>query len=112
MLPSWCDDTIVISRPKKVNSRGSLIDDWSNPTQTTVNGCSVQPSSTSLSMDGRVLGITDSWTAYLPSGTDVKEGDRVTFNGQTFVINGAPEPRHSPMGRISGIQLNLKRWSG
>ena len=112
MLPSWANDTIVIKRPKKVDSRGSKIDDWTQATSTTVNGCTVQPASTSLSMDGRVLGISDGWTAYVPPGTDVKEGDRVVFNSETFVINGAPRVWNSPTGRVSAIQLNLMRWSG
>ena len=111
-LPSWASDSITVLRPKKVNSRGSLIDDWTQATSSTVNGCSVQPASTSLSMDGRVLGISDGWTAYLPPGSDVKEGDRIIFNSETFVIDGAPRAWTSPTGAVSAIQLNLKRWSG
>lgn len=111
-LPSWASDSIVLLRPKTTTSRGSTIFDWTKPTETTVNGCSMQPASTSLSLDGRVLGITDGWTAYLPPGTDVKDGDRVKFNNETFEIDGAPRVWTSPTGAVSAIQLNLKRWSG
>ena len=111
-LPSWANDTITIKRPKKVESRGSLIDDWVHATSSNVTGCSMQPASTSLSMDGRVLGVSDGWTCYVPPGTDVKEGDRIVFGSDIFVINGAPRVWTSPTGRVSAIQLNLMRWSG
>ena len=111
-LPSWASDSVVIIRPATTTSRGSTIFDWSNATEKTVNGCSVQPASTSLSEDGRVLGISDGWTAYLPPNTDVKEGDRVRFNGETYTIKGAPRVWNSATGAVSAIQLNLQRWSG
>ena len=111
-LPSWASDSVKIVRPAETTSRGSTIYDWTKATETTVTGCSVQPASTSLSLDGRVLGITDGWTAYLPPGTDVKDGDRVKFNNETFEIDGAPRVWTSPTGAVSAIQLNLKRWSG
>ena len=76
-----------------------------------MTGCSIQPASTSLSQDGRILGIADGWTAYVPEGTDVKAGDRIEFDGQIFEINGAPRKWTGPT-RTSHIQLNLKRWEG
>ena len=71
----------------------------------------MQPASTSLSQDGRVLGINDGWTAYVPEGTDAKAGDRIEFDGQTFEINGAPRKWTGP-SRTSHIQLNLVRREG
>lgn len=111
-LPQWAVDSVTIVRPATTTSRGSTVPDWERATQTTVSGCSVQPAGTSLSQDGRVLGITDGWTAYVPPGTDVKEGDRIVFNGETYTLNGAPRVWNSPTGRVSVIQLNLQRWSG
>lgn len=111
MLPSWANQTIVRMRPTLKDSRGSMIPDWTKPDQLTISGCSVQPSSTSLSQDGRVLGISDSWTAYLPEGSDVKEGDRIVFDGMTFTINGEPRKWTAAFTR-SNIQLNLTRWHG
>lgn len=112
MLPSWASDSITILRPATTTSRGSTISDWTRATSTNVGGCSVQPASTSLSQDGRVLGIADGWTAYIPPGTDVKAGDRIVYNGETYTINGEPRAWTSPTGRVTHIQLNLQRWSG
>lgn len=113
MLPSFCKQTIVVIRPGVKESRGSSIPDWSPEkiTKKTINGCSVQPASTSLSMDGRVLGISEGWTAYLPEGSDVQAGDHIEFEGETYVINGEPKKWTGAFTR-SNIQLNLVRWEG
>lgn len=111
MLPSWAKQTIIVYRPATKTVRGSTVPDWDNATKTTVNGCSVQPASTSLSLDGRVLGLSDGWTAYVPEGTDVKAGDHIEFDGQIYEINGEPRVWTGAFTR-SNIQLNLIRWEG
>ena len=111
MLPSFCKQSIVVVRPGTKTSRGSTIPDWSTATRRTIDGCSVQPASTSLSMDGRVLGISEGWTAYLPEDADVQAGDRVEFGGETYAINGEPKRWTGAFTR-SNIQLNLVRWEG
>lgn len=113
MLPSFAKQTIKVIRPSTKTVRGSVVPDWSEDkvTKTTVNGCSVQPASTSLSLDGRVLGLSDGWTAYVPEGTDVKAGDHIEFDGQTYEINGEPRIWTGAFTR-SNIQLNLIRWGG
>ena len=48
MLPSFATQTITIIRPTFVDERGSLVPDWDNPEKTIkVDGCSVQPATTS-----------------------------------------------------------------
>lgn len=112
MLPSFCNQSIKVVRAKKTTtSRGSEVPDWTDTTTTTVTGCSIQPASTSLSLDGRILGISDGWTAYVPEGTDVKAGDRIDFDGESYAINGEPRKWTGP-SRTSHIQLNLVRWEG
>lgn len=113
MLPSFATDSIVRVRPGTTTERGSTVPDWSTDkvTKLTIGGCSVQPASTSLSQDGRVLGISDGWTAYLPEGSDVQAGDHIEWDGNTYEING--EPRKWPgASRCAHIQLNLTRWEG
>ena len=112
MLPSWCSQTITIVKPGTTTSRGSTVYDWEHPVSSTdINGCSVQPASTGLSQDGRVLGIYDGWTVYISEGTDVKAGDHIEFEGETYAINGEPRKWTGP-SRTSHIQLNLVRWEG
>ena len=113
MLPTFCRQTVTRIRPGTKTSRGSTILDWSEDkvSKLVIEGCSVQPATTSLSQDGRVLGINEQWTAYLPEGSDVKAGDRILFDGETYEINGEPK-KWTGAARLSNIQLNLTRWEG
>ena len=111
-IPSWCDQEVTILRPGTTTSRGSTVYDWSSPQSWMVDNCSVQPASTGLSQDGRVLGISEGFTVYLPPGTDVEAGDRVVFEGETYTIIGKPKTWKSATGRASHIQLSIERWSG
>lgn len=113
MLPSFSRQSIVRVRPGTTTSRGSTVPDWSSDKvkTLTIDGCSIQPASTGLSQDGRVLGISDGLTAYLPEGVDVQAGDHIEFGGNTYEINGEPRVWTGPL-RTSHIQLNLVRWEG
>lgn len=112
MLPSWTNESVTRIRPSVKEVRGSAVPDWSNPNELQISGCSVQPSSTNLSQDGRVQGITDGFTCYIPPGSDVKAGDRISYGGNLYTINGDPQSWKSPTGRVSHIQLQLERWRG
>ena len=112
MLPSFANQTITVVRAKTTtSSRRSEVPDWANTEKTTVTGCSIQPASTSLSQDGRILGIADGWTAYVPEGTDVQAGDHIELDGESYAINGEPRKWTGP-SRTSHIHLNLDRWEG
>ena len=112
MLLSFYKQTVTRIRPKTKEVRGSTIPDWSDVDSLDIPGCSVQPASTSLSQDGRVLGIIDGVTCYMPADADVQAGDRIVFKGKTYTINGDPRDWPSATGRLDHIQLNLERWSG
>lgn len=113
MLPFFCKQEITRVRPGTKSERGSAVPDWSTDkvNTLTIKGCSVQPAATSLSMDGRVLGINEQWTAYLPEGSDVIAGDHIIFDGKTYEINGDPKEWTGAFTR-SHVQLNLTRWEG
>lgn len=113
MLPYFCRQTITRIRPGTKTERGSEVPDWSPGAVSVLEipGCSVQPVATSLSLDGRVLGVSESFTAYIPENSDVKAGDHIEFDGDTFEING--EPKNWPgVFNLSHMQLNLVRWEG
>ena len=113
MLLSFFRQTVTRIRPAVKESRGSEIPDWENTTDIIeIPGCSMQPASTSLSQDGRVLGISDGYTCYMPADADVQAGDHIVFRGKTYAINGDPRDWPSATGRLDHIQLNLVRWQG
>jgi len=111
MLSFW-KQSVTRKRPGTTTERGQTVPDWSNASSLIIKGCSVQPATTSLDQDGRILGITDGFTAYLPAGSDVIAGDHIIFNGKEYTIDGEPRPWLSPSGRVDHIQLNLMRWQG
>ena len=112
MLPSWASETVIRLRPATRIVRGSPILDWNNPEQMEISGCSIQPASTTLTQDGRIQGISEGYTCYLPPGSDVRAGDRIRFDENDYTINGEPENWKSPTGRVSSMQLHLERWRG
>ena len=114
MLPSFCLQEITRVRPgTTTDSRGSVIPDWSEDhiNKLVIKGCSIQPAATSTSEDGRVLGISEQLTAYLPEGSDVKAGDRILYGSDTYEINGEPKV-WTAAASLSNIQLTLQRWEG
>jgi hypothetical protein len=112
MIPSWANQTVTIIRPGVKIERGSEVPDWTNTWEKDVSGCSFQPAASTLSQDGRVLGVFDGDTCYMPPGTDVREGDRIEFDGNVYTINGTPRVWKSATGRASHVQVNLQRWCG
>ena len=111
MLPSFCTEDVIRIRPGTKEERGSIVPDWSNPDRLLIEGCSVQPSATTLSQDGRVLGISENMTAYLPEDADVEAGDHIEYDGKEYTIVGEPKTWYAPLNR-SNIQLNLALWRG
>lgn len=111
MLPSFANQSVTRIRPTTKTTRGSNVPDWDNPDRLVISGCSVQPASTDLFQDGRVLGILDGMTCYTPPGADVQEGDRIEFDGNVYTIDGAPR-KWPAAGNLAHTQLRLVRWSG
>ena len=110
-VQSFWTQSITRLRPGTKTERGSTVPDWTSPSAKVINGCSVQPSGTSLSQDGRVLGVTDGLTVYAPVDADVRAGDRISYGGNVYTING--DPLIWPgVARMQHIQLNLTRWRG
>lgn len=111
-ISSFARQTVTRLRPKTKTERGSTIFDWSNPDELQISGCSVQPAGTTLSEDGRVLGISEGITVYLPNGSDVLAGDRIRYSGNDYTIQGEPKIWVSATGRLDSVQLNCERWHG
>ena len=108
---SFWRQTIKRLRPGTTTERGSTVYDWSKPDELEIPECSVQPASTSLSQDGRILGVQDGLTVYAPVDADVKAGDRIQFGDAVYTINGDPLVWPG-VSRMQHIQLNLQRWRG
>ena len=71
----------------------------------------MQPASTSLSEDGRVLGISDLYTLFAPPNADIQAGDRIEFNGKVYTIDGDVRIQPSALN-LDHIQVTLRRYDG
>ena len=111
MLQSFWRQSITRLRPGTKTERGSTVYEWSNPESKVIPECSVQPTTTSLSQDGRVQGVMDGLVVYAPVDADVKAGDRIQFGNDVYTLNGDPLVWPGA-GKLAHIQLNLQRWSG
>lgn len=110
LLPFW-HQSIERIRPGEKEERGSTIPDWDNSSTATIEHCLVQPGTTILSQDGRVLGIQDGLTVCAPADADIKEGDRIRYDGDVYIIDGRPLVWKN-VGRLEHMKLNLQRWTG
>jgi hypothetical protein len=112
MIPSFCNQTITRLRPSTKESRGTIIPDWSNPTSKDITPVSVQPAQSTISLDGRVLGLSDAYTVYCNVDDDVLVGDRIIYDGKTFQVNEEPRVWHSPTGKVTNKQFTMIRYKG
>lgn len=61
--------------------------DWTTPTETEVDGCSVQPASTEeFTVDRDTFLVR--WLLYAPGDADVRATDRIRWNDQTYDVDG------------------------
>lgn len=99
-------------RPGIRTVRGSDMPDWENADRLVISQCSVQPSTTTLDQEGRVLGISEGMNAYLPPEADVLASDRIEYEGDVYIIDGEPKRQKSASGNLNHIALSLRRWRG
>lgn len=110
-MPTWGLVTIVVARPGKRVSRGTEVADWSNPTKAPVGGCWVGNPQTSTDKTQTAMPATSRATLYLPPGADVRKGDKVTYAGRDYAVDGEPMAYPSPLGGVDHIEVPLVDWS-
>lgn len=112
MVVSFWRQSVTRVRPAVKKVRGTDVPDWENPDRLTIEHCSVQPSTTALEQEGRVLGISEGMNAYMPPSADVQAGDRIEYEGGVYLIDGEPKRMNSASGNLTHIALSLRRWRG
>lgn len=112
MLPSFCRKAVTVERAPLVDSRGTLVRDWSAAVPHEIAGCSVQPATGGTAWADIRQGVTVRAVLYAPPGSDIQVGDRIVYEGRRYSIEGAPLPWESPTGRVSHIECALIDWEG
>lgn len=112
-LPSFCKQIVVRVRPGSKTVRGTPVPDWDQADRTRISGCSLQELTTG-SADGvrRTNAVVVGARLYAPLGSDIRDGDRIEFDGQTWDVDGHPLPKHSPTGAVSHLAVVLTTHRG
>lgn len=110
MLPSFCRKSVTVERAPLVSLRGTEVRDWTNSVTHAEGGCDVQPASSSTTWANLGSPSTVRLTLRMPPGADIETGDRVTVDGTTYAVEGAPHEWTSPSGAVTHIEVQLADW--
>lgn len=111
MVLSFFKDTVTILRAPASIKNGMEVRDWTQAAEHTISNVQVAAPSTSRDFD-RTLNTSDRRTLRAKYDADIKAGDRVVWNGDTYEIDGEVFHTKSPTGRVSSTRCSLVRWSG
>lgn len=102
-------ETVTVVRPPGT-------DDWGDPipgsgTETAVEGCMVQPRTSTELVDGHDTVIIG-FTVWMPPGTDVQPTDLIRYLGREYAVNGQPFRWRDFDGIEDHVQVELETVSG
>lgn len=109
---SFMKDSVTVLRASLSSKNGMECFDWDNASQTTLYNVQVVAQSTSRDFADRTLNNSDRRTLRATYNADIKAGDRVIWNGETYDIEGEVFHTKSPTGRVSSTRCTLVRWDG
>lgn len=76
-----------------------------------VDGCFVQPRTSTEATDGRDTVITG-LIAYVPAGVDIRATDRIVFRGVPYAVDGDPGYWDDMTGSPDHAEVPLRRVTG
>lgn len=109
---SFFRDSVTVVRAPLENRNGGNYRDWSNATEFTISNVQVTARAPSQDFMGRTLNVTDSRTLRANYEADIREGDRVAYDGNIYEVDGEVFHTKSPTGRVSTTRCTLTRWTG
>jgi hypothetical protein len=91
LSPVLATQTITRIRPAQVTNRyGDLEADWDNASSLDIVGCALHPAGTTETTDPARTAVAIRWNLFLPPGSDIVAGDRVSFDGVLYEVDGMP----------------------
>lgn len=109
---SFMRDTVTVRRAPIIVKRGMESRDWDNAAEFALENVQVVAQSTSREFEDRVTQVSDRRTLRAMYSADIKPGDRVEWNGETYEVEGEVFHTKSPTGRVSSTRCTLVRWEG
>jgi hypothetical protein len=118
LSPTLATQTITRIRPAMVTNRyGDLEADWATATSLDIAGCAVHPAGTTETTDPARTAVAIRWNLFLSPGADIAPGDRVSFDGVLYEVDGMPlacsgPPGIDALGVLDHIAAQLVRVEG
>ena len=109
---SFFRDTVTVLRAPILTKNGGQYRDWNNAAQSTINRVQVTARAPAQEFAGRLLNLSDARTLRANYDADIREGDRVVYDGNVYEVTGEVFHTKSPTGRASSTRCTLTRWTG
>jgi hypothetical protein len=103
------EQTITVVRPPKPGPNGDPLPGTGSTTD--VDGCSVQPRTSTEATDGRDT-VISGLIAYVPAGADIQATDKIRFRGVDYAVDGDPGYWDDLSAVADHIEVPLRRVSG
>lgn len=110
-LSFFRDMVTVLRAPIRVKNGGQYRD-WDAATQHVIRNVLVTAGATDQMIEGRVLNVSDKRTLRANYDADIKEGDRIIYDGNVYEVSGEVFHTKSPTGRASSTRCAMARWTG
>lgn len=109
---SFFRDQITVLRAPVEKKNGADFRDWENAKEIKISRVQVTAGATAQTIEGRLLNVNDTRTLRANYDADIREGDRVVYDGEIFEVIGEVFHTKSPTGRASSTRCSLTRWTG
>ena len=109
---SFMNDSVTIMRAPMLKKNGMESRDWTRSQTFTIQHVQVTAQATSRDFEGRTEQVSDRRTLRAPFDADIQPGDKVTWNGSDYEVDGEVFHTKSPTGRVSSTRCALVRWEG
>ena len=109
---SFFRDTVTRKRAVMKTKNGMEYADWGDADTLEIKNVQVTAAATSRELGERTLNVSDRRTLRADYDADIKAGDRIVWNGETYDIDGEVFHSKSPTGRISTTRCALMRFKG
>ncbi|MEU6058000.1 hypothetical protein [Streptomyces sp. NPDC047097] len=102
---------VLLDAPLVTGDYNTLDRDWDNAAETSVDGCTVDYTSSSERREAREQTVTTAELLMPRRASTVTSAQRVRWDGRTWEVHGDPDPVEAA-GRLSGQVVQLREVSG
>lgn len=110
MIASFAGQTVTRLRGTTgTDAYGNTVSNWDNPNSLDVSPCTVQPIAGSETFDTGGGRLTSRWSLHAAADADIETGDRISYGGTIYDIDGSVRRFPSPSGNLAHVEVMLQR---